>query len=1363
MQMQSEHPNSTSHTSNWGAPEGPILPLRAVGRSQPIPLSFAQQRLWFLAQMNGASQAYHVPLGFWLIGELDSVALHHALDRLIARHQALRTSFEQVNGRPVQRIGPQDRGFALLDHDLSQCQDSEKKLEQLILEEASTRFDLQAGPPIRGRLIRLGDRQHVLLITMHHIVSDDWSVGVLIRELGILYRACSLGQPDPLPDLTIQYPDYAVWQRSWLTGQVLERHRNYWQRALTGAPDFLEIPADRRRPAQQDYAGGFVPLEVQEDVTAGLKALSRRHGATLFITLLAAWAALISRLSGQEDVVIGTPTANRSPADVEPLIGFFVNTLPMRVNLSGEPSVEELLLQVKSTTLEALQYQQFPFDQVVDIIRPSRSLAYTPLFQVVFAWDNTEVGHLELPGLTVTSIATPRLFAKFDLALTLAESGKRITGGLEYATALFDHGTVERYAGYFHRLLKAMVADDTQSVARVPLLGHNERQQLVHGRNATETKYPQEQCVHELFEAQVAETPEAVALIYESSQMTYAELNTRANRLAHYLRKLGVKPDALIAICAEPSIAMIVGLLAILKAGGGYVPLDPNNPPGRLIHMLKDSTPVAILTDAQARRRVPAGVGVVPGIPLINLDVDAEGWAQRPASNPDRTIVGVTSRHLAYVIYTSGSTGQPKGVMVTHRNVVSSTLARRDTYGKYGRFLLVSPISFDSSIAGIFGTLTSAGTLIISPADAVRDPSRLNADISRMRVETLLCVPSLYSQILEYSESDRCERSLSKIIVAGETCPPDLVRKSLKIQPNTLFFNEYGPTETTVWCSGWSADPALADSIEEYTSIPIGRPIPNTHIYILDKYGEPVPQGVAGEIVIGGAGVARGYLNRPDLTAERFVADRFAGEPGARMYKSGDIGRYLPDGNIEFLGRNDLQLKIRGFRIEPGEIESHVRQHPGVREATVLALDDQSGNKRLVAYVVPKDESADPTDELRELLKERLPQYMLPSAFVLLKTLPLTLNGKVDRRALPPPEQAAVNRIAPFLAPRDQLEIRLARLWEKLLQLPRVSVKDNFFDLGGDSLLAVRLVGQIEQQFGKRLPLPLFFETPTIEQLAQRLRQQGWSAPFSLLIPIQPKGSRAPFFCVHGGIGKLVNYVNREQPLYALQPYGLDGRAAPATVEEMAEGYIREIKLVQPNGPYFLGGFSAGALIMHEMAQQLRKEGQEIGLLVLLDPSEPRNPEFVNHRQTTARGSRSMLASFSSFMLRRWGDLRYSRFSEKFAYVRSRIQEAVSNAETVCYLNCAHRLPPHLREFYCRKTLRRIVQEYIPQTNVNPGRLILFKTRELSLGCQAGWERLSAAGLEIHEIRGEHLEIFDEPYVGSWATTLSSYLDSRIS
>jgi amino acid adenylation domain-containing protein len=1194
-----------SHEGPEGAPSR--LPrIGAAARDEPAPLSFAQQRLWLPERMEEVSQPDHIALGFRLIGTLDEPALRRALDRVVARHEALRTSFALRNGEPVQRVAPADVGFALREHDLRQHDNAAGELQRLVIEEAEAPFDLETGPLVRGRLIRLADREHVLLVTIHPIVADGASAGVLTGEMSALYAAFREGRADPLPVLAIQYADYAIWQRRWLSSEALEAQSDYWRGVLAGAPALLDLPTDRPRPAHLDHAGASVPLVLDARLTAALKALGLRHGAGLFVTLLAGWAALLARLSGEDDVVIGSLVANRTRTEIAPLIGLFANTLALRLDVSGSPGVSELLQRVKARVLEARQHLDVPWEHVVERVRPPRSLAHAPVFQVMFAWQNDADGGLQLPGLTVTPVAMPRSVANFDLTLSLAEAGERIAGRLEYATALFDRTTVERHAGYLRKLLEGMVADDARPVERLPLLGDAERHRLLEEWNATEAEFPRDECIHELFEAQAARTPDAIAVVHEDARLTYGELNACANRLARHLRGMGITPDARVAICVERSIEMVVGLLAILKAGGAYVPLDPAYPIELLGYMLKDSAPVAVLTHAQSRARLPAAFGdAATAIPVIDLDADTEHWAARPDGNPDRTGIGLTSRHLAYVIYTSGSTGKPKGVLVSHQNLVSSTFARTKTYRGFGRFLLLSPISFDSSVAGIFGTLTADGTLIIASRDAMRDASRISGDISRFQVETLLCVPYLYAYLLENFDSGGDYGSLSKVIVAGQSCPPDLIRKSLQKKPNTLIFNEYGPTETTVWASVWHADSA---SVGGYTRIPIGRPIANTRIYILDQHREPVPTGVAGEIYIGGAGVALGYLNRPELTAEQFLADPFARVPGARMYKSGDLGRYLADGNIEFLGRNDFQVKVRGFRIEPGEIETRLCEHPAVRQAIVVAREDGPGDKQLAAYyTVVADAEPASAEALRRHLAATLPDYMVPAVYVRLETMPLTPNGKLDRGSL-----ARLPRQRPAAAGRHiaatPLEAELADLWQRLLHCETVGLDEDFFELGGDSLLATNMLLEIEQMTGIDLPEAVLFEAATIRALA-RFLTKSVVIEEKPTVALQTGGRAPPFFFFHGAIleggfyaRRLARLLGPEQPFAVVAPTKAPKRGLLPTIETMAAQQLPAILEAAPHGPLRLGGYSNGGLIAFALARQLSALGREVELVVMIDP-----------------------------------------------------------------------------------------------------------------------------------------------------------------
>ncbi|QOK93783.1 non-ribosomal peptide synthase/polyketide synthase (plasmid) [Ralstonia pseudosolanacearum] len=1044
--------------------------ITVADRSEPLPLSFAQQRLWFLAQMEGGSEAYHIPVGLRLKGELDEGALRCALDRIVARHEALRTRFEVQEGQAVQRVAPADVGLTLDCVDLSAEEASEHQLGLLAEAEARAPFDLEQGPLIRGRLVRLDEQENVLLITMHHIVSDGWSQGVLARELGSLYEAYRAGNADPLPALPIQYADYAVWQRRWLEGGELQRQGSYWEQALAGAPTLLSLPTDRARPAQQDYAGGSVEVVFDETLSAGLRRLSQRHGTTLFMTVLAGWSALLSRLSGQDDVVVGSPVANRTRSEVEGLIGFFVNTLALRVEVGGGTTVSDLLERAKAKVLEAQAHQDLPFEQVVERVRPVRSLSHSPVFQAALSWLNTEaVGlSLELEGLTIDAVDAGQSAAKFDLTLELRETSEGLAGSLDYATALFDRETIERYLGYLHRLLTAMVENDSQQVNRIALLDEGERVRLLDSWTETKAPYPQASTIHGLFEAQVRRTPEAIAVEHEGQQVSYAELNARANRVAHALIGLGVGPDARVGLCAERSVELVVGLMGILKAGGGYVPLDPSYPQDRLAYMLEDSAPVAVLKQGPVREQL----GKL-SVPVLDLASPLESEAEHDPQ------VDVKPHHLAYVIYTSGSTGRPKGVMIEHRNTVNflAWAAHAFPPASLARTLFSTSLNFDLSVFECFAPLTTGGCIdivvnVLALGDGTHDVRLINT------------VPSALSALLESSGLDP---AVEVVNVAGEALKRELVERLFAQTQAQRLYNLYGPSETTTYSSWVCMDRQTGFQAH------IGRPIANTQIYVLDVHQQPVPLGVTGEIYIGGAGVARGYLNRPELTAERFVANPFQGEGRERMYKTGDLGRWLPDGSLEYRGRADAQVKLRGFRIELGEIEARLSQCAGVRGAVVTVREDTPGQPKLVAYYV-SDEAIE-AQALREQLQVSLPEYMVPAAYVRLEHLPLTPNGKLDRKGLPAPEGQAYASTA-YEAPQGEVEIALAGIWQTLLNVERVGRHDDFFNLGGHSLQAVRLVTQVRTQLGAELGLTELFAQPSLSAVAQAIvRGQGSALP----------------------------------------------------------------------------------------------------------------------------------------------------------------------------------------------------------------------------------------------------------------------------
>ncbi|WP_219847638.1 non-ribosomal peptide synthase/polyketide synthase [Photorhabdus hindustanensis] len=1073
--------------NNWRGEQGCILPaIVPISREGKLPLSFAQQRLWFLAQFEGASDTYHIPVALHLRGQLNIAAWQLALNALFARHEALRSVFVSVDGQPQVQLLAVDSGLPLSQHDLRGLPDAEARLERLCAGEAYTPFDLSSGPLIRASLIRLADDEYQFLLTQHHIVSDGWSVNVLIRELSALYTAFSAAQSDPLPPQAIQYPDYAAWQRQWLSVERVQVQSDYWRTMLADAPVLLDLPTDRPRPSEQSFVGNVVPINLDTELTKSLKHLSEQQGVTLFMTLLSAWAVVLSRLSGQQDLVIGTPSAGRRRQEVESLIGFFVNTLALRMDLSGELTVTELLARVRQTALAAQEHQDLSFEQVVEIVQPPRRLAHTPLFQVMFAWQNNENTEWRLPGLAVSPVEPVLDRVKFDLELDMSEVDDRIVGTLSYASALFDQPTIERQVGYLRTVLQAMVVNPQLPVGEIDILAPVERQLLLETWNATETAYPDPLCVHQLFEQQVEKTPDATALEYQEQTLSYAELNTRANRLAYQLIALGVVPDQRVAICVSRSPAMVVALLAVLKAGGAYVPLDPTYPGERLTHILNDAAPLVVLADQGGRAAL--GEKMLAALTVF----DPNTLPDQPDSNPQ--VSALTPQHLAYVIYTSGSTGMPKGVMVEHQAVYQRHLGFNETYAvtAQDRVLQFASFAFDASVEEFFSSLCNGATLVI------RDDSWLASvqgfiTLTRQNRITMMSLPTLFwSELATRNDTLPLPDCLRLVIIGGEAVQKSAIQAWFTQETHRpRLLNTYGPTENTVIAT-------CKEILSPADACSIGRPVKNTCIYLLDRYGQPVPLGSMGEIYIGGVGVARGYLNRPALSVERFMPDPFSALSGTRMYRTGDLARYLPNGNLEFLGRNDQQVKIRGFRIEPGEIETRLAEYPDVRDVTVLALGDGQ-DKRLVAYVVAPAGKA-LANSLRTHLRAILPDYMVPSAFVRLDMLPLTPNGKLDRRALPVPDEEAFARQV-YEAPQGETEMALATIWRELLGIEQVSRYDSFFALGGHSLLAIRMVERL-RNLGLTLAVRDLFQSPVLSELAQTLGQrQIVMVPVNVITP----------------------------------------------------------------------------------------------------------------------------------------------------------------------------------------------------------------------------------------------------------------------
>jgi amino acid adenylation domain-containing protein len=1051
---------------------------QAISRVRELPLSFAQQRLWFLDQLEPDSSAYNRPVFIRLIGSLDLPALEQSLNRIVDRHEALRTTFPAVDGQPVQVISG-SLTLTLAVEDLSDRPEGERQAEaaRLAVEAAQGRFDLAQGPLVRVALLRLRQEEHVLLLTLHHIVFDGWSKDVLLRELLALYQALSAGKPSPLPPLPIQYADYSVRQRQETQGEGMERQLAYWKRQLAGSPGLLELPTDRPRALAQTSRGARGSLFLPAPLSAALRALSQREGATLFMTLLAAFQALLFRYTGQEDIAVGTPMAGRNRVEVEGLIGLFVNTLVLRTDLSGDPSFRELLGRVREVALGAYGHQDVPFERLVEELQPERSLSHTPFFQAMFVLQNTPGKVSGLPGLKVEDFEFESGTAKFDLTLEMVERAEGLTCSLEYRNDLFEGVTISRMLGHFRRLLEGIVADPNGQLSKLPLLTDYERQQLLVDWNETGTDYPREQSIPQLFEARAERTPNAVAVVFEGEQLTYRQLNSRANQLAHFLRKRGVGPEVLVGLCVERSPEMIVGLLGILKAGGAYVPLDPTYPKGRLAYMLKDAQVPVLLTQHRLVKRFPEH-----RTKLVCLDADWEVIVRESEGNP---VSEVTAENLAYVTFTSGSTGTPKGVEVPHRGILRLLLGVDYAHlDATETFLQLAPLSFDASTFEVWGALLHGARLVLSP-EKIPEPKELGHVIQRQGVTTLWLTTSLFNVVID--EAPEALSGIRQLLIGGEALSVPHVHRALERLSCTQMINGYGPTESTTFTCCYCIPNQLDRSV---SSIPIGVPIGNTEVYLLDCSLNPVPIGVPGELHIGGAGLGRGYLNYPDLTAEKFIPNPFGQELGGRLYKTGDLARYLPDGNIEFLGRADDQVKIRGFRIEPGEVEAVLGRHPAVHQSVVLAREDRPGDKRLVAYLVPGQQQAPTSSELRSFLKEKLPDYMLPSAFVFLGALPRTPSGKVNRRALPAPEGLRPELEAAYVAPRTEVERIIATVWREVLRMEKVGLYDNFFDLGGHSLLLVQVYSKLQEVFGKDISMIDMFKYPTINALTTYLSQK---------------------------------------------------------------------------------------------------------------------------------------------------------------------------------------------------------------------------------------------------------------------------------
>ena len=1057
--------------------ESPIA-LRADRRTAPP--SFAQERLLFLDQLEPGVASYNVPRAIRIRGSLDPLVLERALSEIVRRHESLRTRFHSEDGKLLGLVSEDSFRLARIDLSSLPAPKREEEARRLAAEEAERPFDLSSDSVLRATLVALGREDHVLLMTLHHIATDAWSTGVLFRELSALYGAFAAGLPSPLPEPPIQYGDFAAWQREWLSGEVLREQLSYWKAELAGAPPVLELPTDRPRPAVGTYRGASRTEQFPRELSDAFRELARREGVTLFMALVAVFDVLLARYTGQEDVVVGTPIANRGRRETEELIGFFINTLALRTSLSGDPTFRELFARVRATALGAYAHQDLPFEKLVEELRPQRDLARNPIFQVMIALRNTPPQPLSLPGLALESLDVRRETSKFELALHFDESSDGLRCTVEYSTELFDEPTIARLTGHFRTLLTAAVADPEQRVAAAPLLTAGERRQILVEWNDTARRPLPSGSIPGLFEARAAAFPNAPAVVDGEERLSASEVNARANRLARALLRSGAGPGERVAVCLERSADAVVALLAAMKTGAAYVPLDPSYPVDRLAFMLSDSSARVLVTRTALASRMRAAA---PATVLV--DGDARILERESSQNLGTK---VESDDAAYVIYTSGSTGTPKGVVGVHGASLNrfAWMWRAYPFETDEVCCQKTSLSFVDSIWEIFGPLLAGVPLVVIPEDAVKDPEALVAALATAGATRIVLVPSLLAALLDFAE-ERLASDLPRLLhwtTSGETLPLDLFLRFRAALPDRVLLNLYGSSEVAADVTAFDA----SRWVPVYT-VPIGRPIDNTKIFILDPTRQPVPIGVPGELFVGGSSLARGYWNAPELTSQRFVSNPFASGDSrdSRLFRTGDVARFLPDGEIEYLGRVDHQVKIRGHRVEPGEIESALEAQPGVHRSVVVARADSTGEKRLIAYVVGNPASPPRLEQLRRALELRLPSFLVPFAFVVLDSLPLTGSGKVDRKRLPEPDESRRQIDEPFVAPRTAQENALAAIWRELLGLEQVGVRDDFFSLGGHSLLALRVVARIRAALGVDLPLRALFEAPRIEDLALRV------------------------------------------------------------------------------------------------------------------------------------------------------------------------------------------------------------------------------------------------------------------------------------
>lgn len=1347
-------------------------PTRTVSRrpaDTPPQLSFSQERLWFLDQLMPGSPVFNVPIAVPISASLDRAVLQRCVNEIVRRHEVFRTSFLTVDGKPTPVIS-EDVNVNVETIDLTSLTESERTVEcQTLAKAESLRpFDLECAPLLRTTLIRLSEEKSIFLLTMHHIVSDGSSILIFFRELSALYQALVKGDASPLAELPVQYADYALWQRDWLQGEVLERQLSYWKNQLAGELPVLDLPADRPRPAVQTYPGDRVTVVLPAELTAALTVLSQREGATLFMTLLAVFKILLQRHTGQEDIIVGSPMANRPQTETEGLIGFFLNNLALRDDLSGDPDFHQLLARVRKTALDAYANQDVPFERLIGELRPERDLSRTSIFQVYFNLFSFS-DQIDLPdGETVSFVdawlASEEDLSKFDLTLYAGVGAKEIKLAFAYNTDLFARARIEQMADQFSHLLSQIVARPDEKISRFSLV--TSRAESVLPKPTKTLAAHREKPIHELFSEQAKLHPDKTAVEDARESLSYRELDSRSNRLANYLRGGGIRTGDVVAIYGHRNVSLVWAILAVLKAGAVFLILDPDYPVERLMSCLEIAAPRGWLQLEAA--------GILPE--LLDRFVETLDLCRLELPNQADLLVSysieaprvnIGADDLAYIAFTSGSSGKPKGVMGRHGPLTLFTSWAINKFGlnENERFCMLSGLAHDPLHRDIFTPLQLGGTVCIPDQANIESPSRLRAWMKQKNVTVANLTPAMSQLLSEGATNEEEINSLRYSFLVGDVLTKRDVARLRKLAPKITCVNLYGSTETQRAVGHFVVPNTEVDAPAfDKQVLPLGQGIKDVQLLVLNREQQLCGIGEAGEIYFRSPHLAKGYLGDATLTNERFIQNPFTNEAGDRLYRTGDLGRYMPDGHVEHLGRADRQVKIRGFRIEPAEIEAVLTKHPDIHEAAVIAQRNDSDETCLVAYVVGDQQVA--SSVLHDYVGESLPVYMVPSAFVMLDALPLTQNGKLDRAALPRPNQIQNVRREDHTAPRSATERVLAEVWKEVVSLETIDIHENFFELGGHSLMAVRLFAAMEKRFDKRLPLATLFHAPTIAQLAALLRDDS-AAEWSSLVPIQPLGSRTPFFCVHAVGGNVLEYydlaqrLGADQPFYAFQSRGLDEAQTPhSCIEDMAAHYVKELREFQPEGPYYLGGRSLGGTIAFEMARQLKAQGQEIGLLALLD-SYP-----VGHAKLSAKHDPSK--SEVRHYLRKAGahlsNLRTLPLTEKFSYlidksqylpirIKSRIWRTIYRS----YQSLGHEVPRALRDVEEFNWLA--AREYTP--HFYDGQITLFwasKDLRAKFDLLEGWQALALGGMEVHEVPGTHLDMIKEPHVAELAKKVNECL-----